>query len=885
MVSAAKSDGITANPNAPKDNDFHSVEADVVTTEHAATPTSADAYYARGYGSDFETADAEQARIWEEIGETGVPNYSIWLNNPSESLQSAFQLSGLIQNTGNATWGSDIHIGLRNFRNRFGVEMPGIEFRGVLNRATIAAGEESEFSIEIDPAEIPLTAATCEIDLVHEGLFWFAERGATALVVPVAGFHDRGSRMILADDLVRFHRVSTVEERHRLQIVQEALRRYDFTGYDAVRQLYDLCARHDRGLPYRQPIASSTTVAASLPRNVKSRSAFLSSVARRMPLPGTLNLADPGIVAPVFKEFIQRSRDLFRGASAPLPHDVVRWLSNRALPIELAANPISRSMALACGDRFSFHLNRPDNFVNAAWVYATSVLIDANLSSELVSDAIASQLATSSQSIAEPGSFPQLTGFMQRLFHEDQNYRGRYDIGSDAGRLAYAFDLLLLGLDNEVRRFFLGQDVMQWLLEPISPSLDISPFELLALGNAGDRSMLDVGNVTALTTGVRTLYDWTSRAPAVTGYPLRVIGRYSTFSGLSTNMRMSLRVFEELGIETEIVDTDRDLIIPAKPVGDSVPTCLSRPIDLFHLNLDDVPALVARYSGGNRPTPYRIGFALWESSAMPVEHRSGAELMDELWVPSHYLEKVYRDAGFENVHVIGKAIDVSEVEPLDRAVFGLPDEAFVFATSFDLDSWVERKNPYAVIDAFRRAFPIEDDSVRLVVKTTGIFSHPGDRTRQVPRMLAATDIDPRIVLINERMSFGRYLGVITMSDATLSSHRSEGFGYFPSYSLLLDRPTIVSDHSGTEDFCTMDTAFPVRAPLIPIRPGDFVYDTPGAQWADIDVDALADTMRQVREDRAERDARTARGKALMDSHYSYAAMGARYKERLEDIAP
>lgn len=912
MVRSAKAAGVMSGPDVPADYDGDPADAAVATDRAERDPArgstaastvpeayettigvddiAPDEFTSDGAPDDVvdslvDVVPAGRPSAMATVDENPfAPGYSIWLDAAPEALQPVFRLSGLIQNTGTDVWDEKVRIGLRKFRNRFGIELPGVEFRGVMNRTLIAGGEETEFSVEVDPVAIPLAAVSCEIDLVHEGLFWFAERGATAMIVPVSAFHDPASRTVLADELVRFHRISTVEERRRLQTVQEALRRYDFTGYDAVRQIHELCVRYDRGLPYRQPIASSTTVAGTLARDATSRGIFLSSVARRIGLSGKLDFSDPGVVAPVFKEFIHRSRDLFRGATPPLPHDVVRWLSNRAMPIEMAANPISRSMALACGDRFSFHLSRPENFVNAAWVYATSVLIDANLSSELVSDAITAQIATSPQVPGEPGSFPQLTGFMQRLFQEDQNYRGRYDITTDAGRLAYAFDLLLLGLDNEVRRFFLGQDVMHWLLQPIGTTLDVSPFELLVLGNAGDRSMLDPSEPSALIRGMRALYDWTPQPVASTGYPVRVLGRYSTFSGLSTNMRMSLRVFEELGIETEIVDTDRDLVMAARPAEGVTAIRLGRPIDLFHLNLDDVPALVARYSGGDRPAPYRIGFALWEASVMPEMHRAGAELMDELWVPTHYLEKVYRDAGFENVYVVGKALDVSEVEPLDRAAFGLPDDAFVFATSFDLDSWVERKNPFAVVDAFRRAFPIEDDTVRLVVKTTGIFSHPGDRTRQIPRLLAAADADPRIVLINERMSFGRYLGVITMADATLSSHRSEGFGYFPSYSLSLGRPTIVSDHSGTEDFCTTDTAFPVPVTLTPIRPGDFVYDTPGAHWADIDVDALAETMQRVRNDRDEREARTAKGQAMMESRYSYAAMGERYMARLKDIA-
>lgn len=839
---------------------------------------------AKGSGENEKTFDGLSSSIdTEDKGTvtTTEVSYTMLIDGTVHGLEPAFSLTGTVTNTGGEDWNDSVRIGLRQFRDRSGRILSGVEFRGLLDREWIATGESAEFSFDISGSEIPQAAVTCEVDLVWEGRFWFAEHGAIPSVVPVAGFRDPTSRVMLAGELARLPRLASPEARRKVQIVQEALRRYDFSGYEIVRQLYDMCKRHESGLPYQQPIPSSNYVASSLSGDGNARNWFINGFACRAKLSTGADPSDRGVFAPIFKKFIQRSREVFRDASPPLPHDVIRWLSSRALPVELAANPISRSMVLGCGDTFSFHLNRPESFLSAAWVYVTSVLIDGNLSADLVPEAIAAQLATSPRTAADPGAFPQLTGFMRRLLQDVRDYSNRYDVNTDAGRLAYAFDLLLLGVNNEVRRFFLGQEVMRWLTEPISADLDASPFELLAMGNSGDRSMVDLGQPSIVTTGVRRLYDWTPAATAATRYPLRVIGRYSTSSGLSTNMRMSLRVLDEGGIATEIVDADRDLILPAA-LDDGTTTRLSRPVDLFHLNPDDLPALIARYSGCDRPRPYRIGFALWESSVMPEEHRAGAELMDELWVPSRYLEQVYRNAGFDNVQVIGKAIDVSAVEPLDRSAVGLPNDAFIFATSFDLDSWVERKNPVAVADAFGRAFPGLDD-VRLVVKTTGIFSHPGDRTRQIARLLAAADTDPRIILINEHMPFGRYLGVIAMADATISSHRSEGFGYFPAYSLALERPTIVSDHSGTEDFCTPETAFPVSAPLVPIRPGDFVYDTPNAQWADIDVDALADAMRQVRSDPAEARRRVLAGNALMNEQYSYAAMRTRYEKRLRDF--
>ena len=42
---------------------------------------------------------------------------------------------------------------------------------------------------------------------------------------------------------------------------------------------------------------------------------------------------------------------------------------------------------------------------------------------------------------------------------------------------------------------------------------------------------------------------------------------------------------------------------------------------------------------------------------------------------------------------------------LPRAEFGLPDHPFLFLFTFDYNSFVKRKNPEAVIAAFRQRFP------------------------------------------------------------------------------------------------------------------------------------------------------------------------------------
>lgn len=809
---------------------------------------------------------------------------TIEVRDDDSDLSDLFTVSGWIVNKGDSWWDKNHALGVRNFRDAAGNILKDYEFRGQLSMAQVPPGQEVFFTVAIAPSLVPSNAVSCDIDMVHEGYFWFGERGATPITVPLAGFRNTNSRNDAIVELLRISRTASLQERRKITVLTQVLRNYDFLHYEGIARLGKMIRMRQGGKAYRQPVVSSATIASLQGRNRESRqSVYFDSFAVKFGnFRGKLP-TNPAEYVDLFKRFVKDSNSFFRGSAPPLPPRVTQWLGARALPSQLASSPVSRSMIATLGDRSAIQFNRHHDFVNLMWAYITSVMIDNNLPVSLVPDSVVREFATSPESWGEEEGFPRPTGFMDRLRHDDSGYQGRYDTTPAAGRCAYAFDLLLLGLENEARRLFVGEAILNWMTQPVGPSLAISPFEILVMANLGGRN---IGYLTAENEpmapeikALRASYDWLPTAQPDSDYPLRVIGRARSFSGLGTNMRMTVAALDSVGISVETVDCDNELVTPSK---DTSGERFDRPIEIYHLNCDDIPSLVSRYSTHARPNSYRIGFALWESSVMPEQHRGGATLMDELWVPTTYLQDVYHNAGFSNVHVMGKGIDLGPIETVDRASYGIHEDDFVFVTSFDIDSWVERKNPAAVVEAFANAFP-NDPNVRLVVKTTGIFSHPGDKTGQISRVLAAADADPRILLINERMPFPKYLGIIQMADALVSAHRSEGFGYLPAYAMLLQRPVIVTNHSGTEDFCTEETSFPVASRLTPIAPGDFVYDAPGACWADIDVDALTEAMQKVRHDPVDAERRAQAGYALVSERYSMEALAQRYKDRIAEI--
>ena len=124
--------------------------------------------------------------------------------------------------------------------------------------------------------------------------------------------------------------------------------------------------------------------------------------------------------------------------------------------------------------------------------------------------------------------------------------------------------------------------------------------------------------------------------------------------------------------------------------------------------------------------------------------------------------------------------------------------------------------------------------------------------------------------------------LIADCDCYVSLHRSEGFGITMAEAMLLGKPVIATDYSGSKDFIRADTAFPVRYELAPIGAGKDPYPADG-EWAEPDLDHAAELMRTVREDPAAAAARGAAGREFVRMNHSPEVAGAALAARLARI--
>jgi glycosyltransferase involved in cell wall biosynthesis len=303
-------------------------------------------------------------------------------------------------------------------------------------------------------------------------------------------------------------------------------------------------------------------------------------------------------------------------------------------------------------------------------------------------------------------------------------------------------------------------------------------------------------------------------------------------------------------------------------------------VNLVYMNADTAffDYLFLRERGIERS--YTIGCWAWELAKFPAEWASSFSFVDEVWAASRFAYEAIAQATTKPVLLMPSAVALPAAEPgLKRADFGLPDDTFVFYFSFDFRSYASRKNPLAAIEAFRRAFPRRSAPVFLLLKTIGSGWKPEEREA----LCEAVRGDPQIAIIDRELPRPRATALLALTDCFLSLHRSEGFGRGPAEAMLLGKPVIATDYSGTRDFATVATALLVGYQLVPVGAGEY----PGAEgqvWAEADLQHAASAMRRIAGEPSLARHLGRAGQERIERYYAPAMVGANYVNRLKTIS-
>jgi glycosyltransferase involved in cell wall biosynthesis len=200
----------------------------------------------------------------------------------------------------------------------------------------------------------------------------------------------------------------------------------------------------------------------------------------------------------------------------------------------------------------------------------------------------------------------------------------------------------------------------------------------------------------------------------------------------------------------------------------------------------------------------------------------------------------------------------------------------VFLTAFDVLSVVERKNPGAVVNAFRLACT-RNKGLRLVVKVNN--ARLCSEAVQVLRQAAG---DLPVTFLEETLDRDEMNALIAVCDCFVSLHRSEGFGLALAEAMAFGKPVIATAYSGNMDFTTPSNAFLVSYSMTRVGTGCGPYD-PEGEWTEPDVHEAARQMKLVVECQDAARKRAVAGQEFVRNYLSPEVIGAKMRQRLERI--
>ena len=276
----------------------------------------------------------------------------------------------------------------------------------------------------------------------------------------------------------------------------------------------------------------------------------------------------------------------------------------------------------------------------------------------------------------------------------------------------------------------------------------------------------------------------------------------------------------------------------------------------------------------------------WEFGAIPEDWLSPLHAnVDELWVPSEYVRRMYLEAGVDADRVVtipnGVDLDVFRPDGPERDLPGAGEGTrFLFVGGL-----IGRKGADVLFAAWREAFAGRHD-VTLVLKDFGADDIYRNSGREPIREHIVSGAMPRIALIDDDLSTDEVAALYRACDVLVHPYRGEGFAMPVLEAMACGLPVIATAGGPTDEFLPEAAGWRINAVKVHF-PSDRIDSlvTRGRPWVlEPDRAHLVALLRQA--DAAaddELDARGRAGRAAAEA-CSWDTVAERYQDRITALA-
>jgi glycosyltransferase involved in cell wall biosynthesis len=199
---------------------------------------------------------------------------------------------------------------------------------------------------------------------------------------------------------------------------------------------------------------------------------------------------------------------------------------------------------------------------------------------------------------------------------------------------------------------------------------------------------------------------------------------------------------------------------------------------------------------------------------------------------------------------------------------------------FDFTSYLERKNPFAVLQAFEELCKrCPDEDLCLVIKIKG-----GESREEDYRIFCdyIARFKSRLLVIDKVLTDNEIKNLLRCCDCFISLHRSEGWGIGLITAMFLGKPVVATAYSANMDFMTDKNSCLVCYNMRDVPHGAYPF-AEGQMWADPDIAHAVDHMVKLVLDRDFVRDLGGRASREIRVNFSYRRTGLRYLKRITQI--
>jgi glycosyltransferase involved in cell wall biosynthesis len=208
---------------------------------------------------------------------------------------------------------------------------------------------------------------------------------------------------------------------------------------------------------------------------------------------------------------------------------------------------------------------------------------------------------------------------------------------------------------------------------------------------------------------------------------------------------------------------------------------------------------------------YNIGLTMFECNRLPIGWENYCNMMDEIWVPSHFNYKTFVESGVkpEKLKVMPLGINVDSFHPSGTEMKIDLKRKYTFLTI--CSSWDPRKGLETLVEAFFEEFK-EDEDVCLIIKTRAANQQEmNDQQKRINQcaIRVSGKVRTSIILIttSESWTDERVSQLYNSADCYVLPTHGEGWNLTAMEAMACELPVITTNWSAHLDFINQKNGY------------------------------------------------------------------------------